>query len=191
MITLNTKAVLMNTSEYPIEIPLSKQKLILLLISSLAFVAIGIWFVSKPESFKNGLLGNPTIVLSIGILSIVVFGLAAFMMAKKLKDNVPGLIIDKTGITDNSTGVPAGHIPWSDIQEIKTNKVFTQKFITIIVNKPEAYINRQTTGAAKKGAEANHKITGSPVNIPSSTLKYNFDELEVLLKSELAKHKTA
>jgi hypothetical protein len=180
----------MKTSEYPIEIPLSKQKLVLLLISAIAFVAIGIWFVTKPESFKNGLLGNPTLVLSIGILSIAVFGLAAFVMAKKLNDNAPGLIIDKTGITDNSTGVPAGHIPWSDIKEIKTNKVLAQKFIVIIVNKPEDYINRQTNGVAKKGVEANYKISGSPVNIPASTLKYNFDELETLLKSEFTKHKT-
>ncbi|RYU95257.1 STM3941 family protein [Emticicia agri] len=179
----------MKTTEYPIEIPLSKQKLILLLLSAIAFVAIGIWFVAKPESFKNGLLGNPTIVLSIGILSIVVFGLAAFVMAKKLADNAPGLIIDKTGITDNSTGVPAGHIPWSDIKEIKTSKVFSQKFLVIMVSKPEDYINRQGSTAAKKGVEANYKISGSPVNIPSSTLKYNFDELEVLLKAEFAKNK--
>lgn len=179
----------MKNSEYPIEIPLSKQKLMLLLISAIAFVGIGIWFVAKPESFKNGLLGNPTIVLSIGILSIVVFGLAAFVMAKKLTDNAPGLIIDKTGITDNSTGVPAGHIPWSDIKEIKTNKVFNQKFLVIMVTKPEEYINRQASGAAKKGVEANHKITGSPVNIPSSTLKYDFDELESLVKAEFEKNK--
>lgn len=177
-------------TEYPIEIPLSKQKLVLLLISAIAFVSIGIWFVAKPESFKNGLLGNPTIVLSIGILSIAVFGLVAFVMVKKLKDNAPGLIIDKTGITDNSTGVPAGHIPWSDIKEIKTNKVLAQKFLVIIVNKPEKYINRQTNGAAKKGVEANHKITGSPVNIPSSTLKCNFDELEGIVKAEFEKNKS-
>ncbi|MBA4853009.1 STM3941 family protein [Emticicia sp. BO119] len=181
----------MKPGEYPIEIPLSKQKLVLLLISAIAFVAIGIWFVSKPESFRNGILGNPTIVLSIGILSIVVFGLAAFVMAKKLKDNAPGLIIDKTGITDNSTGVPAGHIPWSDIKEIKTNKVFNQKFLVIMVNKPETYINRQGNDAAKKGVQANYKISGSPVNIPASTLKYNFDELESLVKAEFKKHKTA
>lgn len=177
-------------TEYPIEIPLSKQKLVLLLISAIAFVSIGIWFVAKPESFKNGLLGNPTIVLSIGILSIAVFGLVAFVMVKKLKDNAPGLIIDKTGITDNSTGVPAGHIPWSDIKEIKTNKVLAQKFLVIIVNKPEKYINRQTNGAAKKGVEANHKITGSPVNIPASTLKCNFDELEGIVKAEFEKNKS-
>lgn len=179
----------MKTTGERIEIPLSKQKLVLLLISAIAFVGIGIWFVSKPESFKNGLLGNPTIVLSIGILSIAVFGLAAFVMAKKIYDNAPGLIIDQTGITDNSTGVPAGHIPWSDIKEIKTNKVLNQRFLIIIVNKPEEYINRQDNVAAKKGVEANYKTSGSPVNIPASTLKCNFDELESLVKAEFEKYK--
>jgi hypothetical protein len=166
----------MKTSEYPIEIPLSKYRLVLLLISAIAFVSIGIWFVSKPESFKNGLLGNPTIVLSIGILAIAVFGLSGFVIAKKLLDNTPGLIIDETGITDNSSGVSAGYIPWETIESFTPAKVFSQKFLTVILKKPEGSVRIQKND--------------SPINITVSSLQCNFDELEKLLKKELKKYKS-
>ncbi len=162
----------METNTNRIEIPLNKRRLILLLISALAFVGIGIWFATKPDSFRNGLLGNPTIVSGIGLLSIVVFGLSFVVVLKKYLDNSPGLIIDQTGITDNSSGISAGHIPWSDIKEITTTKVFNQKFLTINLKKPEP---------GKKDAA---------VSIAVTTLKYDFNELEAILKAQFAKNKT-
>lgn len=163
----------MKTSDSRIEIPLNKSRLIILLITAVAFTGIGIWFVAKPESFKSGLLGNPTVVSGIGMLSIAVFGLSTFVVIRKMRDNSPGLIIDKTGITDNSTGISAGHIAWRDIKEIKTSKLFNQKFLTIMLK------------------ESDPKKKDSDISITVTTLKYDFNELEALLKKEFEKYKVA
>ena len=108
----------MATSGQTIEIALSKKKIFFMLIGALAFVAIGLWFVISPPTISNSYWGNPTKIAIAGYASIVFFGLCAFVLIKKLPDNKPGLIIDQTGLTDNSSGVSAGQILWSDIENI-------------------------------------------------------------------------
>ena len=72
----------MTTTEQ-IEISLSKGKLTKILISSIAFVAIGLWFVISPPTIQNGLFGNPILILVAGIASILFFGFCAFLIFKK------------------------------------------------------------------------------------------------------------
>jgi hypothetical protein len=127
-------------SPHSIEIALSKNKLTKIIITSAVFVAIGIWMVVSKHSSNNRIFGSPTVVVVMGIISILFFGTIGFLVLKKMKDNTPGLVIDETGITDNASGVAAGHIPWADINEIKITQVFAQKFLMIIVKKPEEYI---------------------------------------------------
>ena len=98
-----------------IEIPLSKNKLTLMLICSLIFISLGLWFVIKPPTIRNPIIGNPTLILTVGIAAILFFGLCAIFIAKKLPDKTPGLIINNQGVTDNSSGVSVGLIPWDDI----------------------------------------------------------------------------
>jgi len=43
----------MTTSGQRIEIPLSKKKILLMLLGALAFVAIGLWFVISPQTITN------------------------------------------------------------------------------------------------------------------------------------------
>ena len=168
-----------------IEIPLSKGKLTMMLIGSIAFVAIGLWFVISPSTIESGLFSNPTLILVSGIASILFFGLCAFMSFKKLKDNKAVLIIDKTGITD----ISAGHIPWSDIKEIKTSQVMNQKCLMIVVHNPKDYISRQTNTLKRKLAEMNFKCYGSPISISANLLKSNFDELKTILQAQLDKNR--
>ncbi|WP_337042705.1 STM3941 family protein [Emticicia sp. 17c] len=173
----------MQSSTERIEIPLSKTRLLFLLFSSIAFVGIGIWFATKPEMFKNSLISNRSVVLSIGLLSIGVFGLSTFVIFKKLIDKSPGLIIDKTGITDNSNGIAVRHIPWADIEDFTTTKMFTQKFLTVVMNKP---LEQNKKGETTK--KDNDKGYGLPIS--AGSLQYNFNELETLLKQQLKKYKT-
>jgi hypothetical protein len=178
----------MTTTEQ-IKIPLNKGRLTILLISSIIFVAIGLWLVISPPKIDIPLLGNPTLILVTGIASILFFGLCAFMFFKKLKDGKAGLIIDKTGITDNASGISAGHIPWSNIKEISTAQVMNQKFLMILVDNPNDYISRQTNVIKRQGAEMNFKNYGSPISISANTLQCNFDELKNILQAQLNKNK--
>ncbi|WP_259015241.1 STM3941 family protein [Emticicia fluvialis] len=171
----------MKTTGDRIEIHLNKQRLIFLLISALAFFAVGIWFVANPGFFKKGMVGNPAVISGIGMLTIVVFGLSSFVLGKKMIDQQPGVIIDKSGITDNSSGIAAGHIPWKDIKEIKPAKLFNKKFVNIVLKKPISKNN----GAKKKGKKDDDIV----VSISNNTLQCSFEELENSLKSAFEKYK--
>jgi hypothetical protein len=168
-----------------IEIPLSKMRLILTLIGAIGFVAIGFWFVIDPPKISNPFFGNPTTIFVIGIASILFFGLCAVLIARKLPDNKPGLIIDDVGITDNSNGVSAGKILWSDIENISVMEIRRQKIIMLHVKNPQDYINKQTSGFKKRMLKINLNMYGTPLSITSNTLKINFDELINILYNEL------
>lgn len=160
-----------------IEIALSKKKIFLMLIGALAFVANGLWFVIAPPTILNSYLGNPTKIAIAGYTSIVFFGLCAIVLVKKLLDNKPGLIINQTGLTDNSSGVSAGQILWSDIKDISVIEIHRQKLIMLQVKNPQDYIEKQTSDFKRKMMQLNYKMYGTPFSITSNGLKISFDEL--------------
>ncbi|MCF1713282.1 hypothetical protein L0U88_01410 [Flavihumibacter sp. RY-1] len=168
-----------------IEIPLSKKKLVLLLAGSLVFVAAGIWFLINPPKINNALFGNPTFILIISIAAILFFGTIAVLIARKLPENKPGLIIDSVGLTDNSGGISAGQILWSDLQNISVIEINRQKIILLEVKNPQDYINRQTSGLKRKLMQLNYNSYGTPLSISSNSLQIEFNELVTLLNNRL------
>ncbi len=75
------------------EIPLSKTKLTFLLLGSIVFTALGLWLL---------LMQNRVVVYHVfGVVAILFFGFTASIIARRLQDNTPGLIIDEMGIMDN------------------------------------------------------------------------------------------
>jgi hypothetical protein len=177
------------TQEQLIEIPLSKKKMILTLLGSIAFVGIGVWFLIAPPKISNPVFGDPTLLFIVGLASILFFGLVAVVVIRKLPDNKAGLTINEQGIIDNSSGVSAGLVLWSDIEEIRVSQVMSQKFLMFIVRNPQDYINRQTNPLKRKGMEMNYKSYGSPVSISANALQTNFDNLYDLLNKKLKEHK--
>ncbi len=164
-----------------IEIQLSKIKLLLILLGSLTFVGLGLWFVINPPINHHYYHHSPTTILIAGYASIIFFGLCALLSIRKLADNRPGLIIDDLGISDNSSGVSCGQILWSDISNISILEIHRQKIIMLQVNNPEDYINRQTNTFKRKMMEMNFNMYGSPLSITSNGLKISFNELHKLL----------
>ena len=175
----------MATSGQRIEIALSKKKIFLMLIGAFAFIAIGFWFVISPPTISNSYWGNPTKIAIAGYASIVFFGLCAFVLIKKLPDNKPGLIIDQTGLTDNSSGVSAGQILWTDIENISVIEIHSQKLIMLQVTNPQDYIDKQTSSFKRKMMQLNYKMYGTPLSITSNGLTISFDELLSTLTDKL------
>lgn len=171
-------------NERKVEIPLSKLKLILMLLGSALFVIGGILFIINPTRFESFIVRSPTIIFVSGCLSILFFGLLSYFILKKIKDKKPGLIISDLGLTDNSTALSVGFIPWIDIDSIKELRVFSQKFINIIVKNPEDYINRQKSPLKRKVSQQNYKRFGSPIEISTNGLKINYDKLFLLIKTK-------
>lgn len=172
-----------------VEIPLSQSKLTFLFIGSIIFIAAGLWFVIKPPTINNPVIGNPTLIFWVGIAAILFFGLCAFFIGKKFSDKSPGLTIDQKGIIDNSSAVAAGFIPWSDIKSINIKSVSNQRFLLIMVNNPDEYINRQNGFIKRKAMEMNHNHFGTPLSISANGLKYNFDQVFKIILDKFNDHK--
>jgi hypothetical protein len=163
------------------EIQLSKSKITLMLMGSLAFVGIGVWFVSNPPEIDNPFLGSPTKIFIVGLASIIVFGVFAFFAFKKLWDKSPGLVISEEGVFDNTSAAGAGLVPWTDILEIKETKIVNQTFINLIVKNPQDYIDRQKNSFKRKLMQMNYDTYGTVIGISSSGLKCNYRELKEML----------
>jgi len=164
-------------------ISLSKSKITLLLTGSIVFVILGILFILHPERFLTIFFKNEEIIRITGFTSVGFFGLCAIFYVIKLFDNKPGLIIDKNGILDNSSGISSGLIPWQDIQDINVLKIVRQKIILIVVSNPEDYIVRQKSGFKRKISRLNYNKYETPVQITANGLKIGFNELLSLIQS--------
>ena len=175
----------MIASEQQVEISLSKMKLTLMVIGSLLFVVIGILFVINPEKYTTPIMRNPTVIFISGLASILFFSLCFVFIAKKLGDNSLGLIISDKGIFDNSSGLSAGQILWSDIENISVIKIHRQRLIMLQVTNPQEYIDKQTSSFKRKMMQLNFKIYGTPLSITSNGLKISFDELLSTLTDKL------
>lgn len=170
-------------------VELSKTKISLLLIGAMVFVALGILMYQLDPAWieSQRRFNSPLLVHGIGIASIVFFGLCGVIGIEKFLDKKPGLILSSAGIVDNSSGVSAGLIPWSEIQGFGIFEIQKQQMLVIKLADPEKYI--QAGGSMKRAINRmNLKMCGSPVAISSNSLKIGFSELVSLCNSYHAKY---
>ena len=168
-----------------VEIQLSKKKIILLSIGSFLFVLLGILFIIYPEKFISYIMRSEEFIRIAGIASVLFFGSTGIYGIFKMFDNKIGLTIDENGIIDNTNATSIGLIKWSEITEIKTEQVMSTKFLLIFVN-DQSKILEKASGMKRKLMEANAKMYGTPISITANTLKFDFDELERLIKKKLS-----
>ncbi|WP_079240581.1 STM3941 family protein [Chryseobacterium indologenes] len=173
-----------------IEIKSSKTKLILLVLGSLIFTILGVFFVVSPHKFASFIFRSVTIIRMVGIVAILFFGLCLIILIKSLLTKKFNLIINEKGIIDNSSYVSVGLIFWNDINSIKRIDVVSTKFLIINVKDPNKYLNKQS-GIKRKILERTNKIYGTPISISSATLSYNFDEFEKTISEFYNEYKNA
>lgn len=168
-------------------IPLSKSKLALILLGALACVAgsIGIWSIADTQARYN-----PLFMKAIAVAGVLFSGGGAVYCCFKVFDTRPGLIIDSQGIVDNSSAVAAGRIFWHEIIGLKVSEIAGQRFISIEVVDPKRFIDGGSFFSRMVNA-ANTKMTGSPINISSISLRVEFDKLVHELTEAFAKYKGA
>lgn len=155
----------MNTNE-EMTVPLSKTKLLFILLGAIGFVCLSGWLFTFAEFF----------IKTVAIIAIAFFGVVAIFVLKKLFDNSPGLIINSQGIFDNSSGVAVGLIPWDQITGFSVSSIQSQRILTIHVRHPEDYLNKGNF-MKRMAIRANARFYDSPVQLSSNALKMNFDEL--------------
>jgi hypothetical protein len=167
-----------------IRIPLSKKKNLLMLMGAAIFVLLGILFVVRPENFTSPFRQNIVLIRLVGILSIVFFGACAIYGMIKLFDKKYGLIINNEGIIDNTNASSIGLINWADILSVETRNVMSTRFLLIFIKNPGDYLNR-TKGLKRKLLYANMRMYGTPLSVISNSVKFNFEDLESLIKTNL------
>jgi len=161
-----------------IEIPLSKTKLLFGIGGSIMFVVLGLYFITIMADQQTRF--NPAMVKWVGIASVLFFGATGIYGIKKMFDKTIGLTIDENGIFDNTNASSVGLIKWADITSIKTEQVASAKILLIYISNPGFYLDK-VKGFKRKLMEGNNRMYGTPLSITSSTLKYNFNDLEKLL----------
>lgn len=173
-------------------IPLSRKKILLIFIGALMFVVFGIWFLNAPEKFAHSIYRprSSEFIQIIGMVAIAFFGICGIFAFKKLFDKKDGIIINKDGITDHSSGTSIGLIKWNDIIDIGIAQVHAQKFIIIKVSNPEHYIDLKKNRIGKMAMRANYDKFGSPISISANSLKTNFSDLKSLIEKHYEKKRS-
>lgn len=170
-------------------IALSKTKILLLVLGSLAFVGIGVWMVSMDATLiaAQRRFNSPLLIHGLGYLSIVFFGLCGVIGLNKVCDKKPGLILSNTGITENTSGLSAGFVPWHEVTGFAIYQTHKQKMLVVLVNNPEKYIE---IGSAFRRTliKASYHMSGSPVVITPNALTINFEELLNICTEYFAKY---
>jgi hypothetical protein len=179
-------SVAMTSSDETV-VPLSKTKLVLLIILSVGFVALGFWTFQTDSAWieSQRRFNNPMLVHAIGIFAMGFFGLGVVVGIRKLFDPKPGLVLSSAGILVSSGSV--GLIPWGDIEGFTTHKIHRQKMLVVKLVDPEKYV--RAGGALQQALRrTNMNMVGSPFALSSNTLEISFDELVALCGKYLEKY---
>lgn len=171
-----------------IEIYSSKKKSFLLLISSLLFVAVGVWMFINAENLTGFRLRSPILLKVIGIISVLFFGIGIYVSIKQLITNQLLLIIDEEGINVNPKKINSKSIEWKNIDGFSELKIQSQKLIIIHVNNSDFWIENEKNQIRKKLMKFNFNNYGSPFNLSANSMQINYAELMKVLDENLEKY---
>lgn len=161
----------------PIEIALSKTKLILLFLAALGFVGLALWFIVMPQEVASASEESPLKILLASYAGLLFFGLGSFYFARKLFDRRPGLILDAQGLTDNSSLLPFGRILWADVEDIGVGELYGQNFVLLKLADPKRFISQEPSWIKRMTFKANLRSYATPTAISANGLKISFAEL--------------
>jgi hypothetical protein len=160
-----------------IEIYSSKKKSLLLLIFSVAFVAIGVWLLLEAENLTGWRARNPIFTRGMGIASIIFFGLGIFVGIKRLIKSEIALIIDAKGLNANPKKSLTEYILWSDINGFEEIKIQSTRIVIIGVKNPEHWLDKEKSAFRRKLMQFNINNYNSPFTIATSGLDISSDKL--------------
>ncbi|MFT4602538.1 MAG: hypothetical protein ACI857_002724 [Arenicella sp.] len=120
---------------------------------------------------------SPLVFQGIGVVIPLFCIIAAGAKAKKMNDGASGLIINKTGIKDESSHIGLGQIKWSDIEEIKEEQSLRTGLLLISVYKDEKFLRQAKNSAITRLLRQNIRMYKTPVAIDTSYLDASLKEV--------------
>jgi hypothetical protein len=177
----------LNNDDTLIEVPLSKSKLLFLLLLGIMFVAGGLFFIFDPSEFsKSNYRRTPeSVSIIIGFACVIFFGAGIVICIVKLFDKKPGLRIDEFGVTINP-GTNSSIIKWSSIKTFEIQTISRTKLIGIKLKDPQAFINDIDNVFKRKLAAMSFNLSKTPVSISANSLKCSTDQLYAILTNRLS-----
>ncbi|GAA4272175.1 STM3941 family protein [Aquimarina gracilis] len=171
------------------EIYTSKKKSVLLLIGSIVFVVLGIWFVIEADNLTEWRIKSPILIRGIGIVAILFFGLGIFAGIKRIIKSEIALIIAAEGISVNPKKSPVEFIKWEDVLGFEEIKIHSTKILIIQVKDPQYWLDKESNTFRKKIMQFNVNNYNSPFNIAANGLDISSKELNNTLNSYFEKYK--
>lgn len=170
-----------------IEIPINKSKAIKRFALFVLLLVIFTFMIIQPQFFVKG--NNFGLIKGTGYVGTLICIILTALVAQKVFNRKPGLIIDNEGIIDNSLGVVFNKVLWSEVKSITHLQNADQHYIALILKNPEQYIASEYHSLKRKMLELNYSTIKTPVNIAASRLKMNFDNLHALLLNTFEKNR--
>jgi len=128
------------------------------------------------------------IIKLFGVLSVLFFGTTFGYGLIRLFDNKPGLIINDTGIFDNSNMSSIGLIEWKDIKDLETKNYKSTPFLLIYLHDNDCCFEKANL-LKRILLRLNNKKYKTPISIISITLDCSFNDLTMIIKESFNKYK--
>lgn len=156
----------------------SQQKQFILVLLGIIMVA-GSIFIFNSDLALFGVNGVNKII---GLIGIIFFGACLYFIIKRFIKPIDILIVDRNGITDNSSAISIGFIPWEDVKASYITSVFTQTFIAVEVEDIDKKL-KKLSFFKKIMINLNVKMGYAPVSIVLNSTKYNPQEVLEIIQS--------
>ena len=149
----------------------SRWRVALLVLGSIAFVALGLWMVGAFGYVPSSRRYSTSVTFILGWCCVLFFGLCGIAALKRLFDNKVQLQIGHSGIrwcpwSDHL-------IPWSEIIDVTTWSHQRQKIIILHLKDSALFPGR---GLAAKLARANRMLTGGHISISLTGTDRSYDD---------------
>ena len=177
----------------PIKIKFHKGILLWLVLFSLGMIAISLRFIiSPPENSSQLLLSNPYTAALLGIIMVIVFTPMVFFLLSSLIHVGDAVVIDKKGITDNSSIVALGFIPWKDIAYIDMYQVKKHKHVRLHLLNDKEYLNKIHSPVKRLFFKINNwdKNGYYRVSISTTYLRCKYEDLDKNIREAFELYKT-
>lgn len=145
----------------------SRGTVTLMVGAAVLFVAVGVWMILRSDELID---------TAMGVVVVAVFGIAVLLGGWQLTRSGPALLVNHSGITDRSSVVSVGFVAWTEITGMGISTSRGAKTLNIGVTEPDKVLARANT-IARAVLRVSMWITGTPVNIPTTTLPFSADQL--------------
>ncbi|WP_027421154.1 STM3941 family protein [Crocinitomix catalasitica] len=141
---------------------------------------IGFFYIAETQDYFS-----PLIFKTIGFILFAIFGVVAGTFINQYRTENAGIQFDKNGISDLTSSISVGLIPWKSITGFTW---LDDKTVLVLVKNPEVFIEEAKNGAIKKLLEQNLKLNKTPILINWGALEQYEGGFEAICTAYYSKY---